>query len=562
MRANVLALSLLLTATLAHAEAAPSPPAARFVNRSAAGGEGTRKSPWIGWESAFASIPASGCEIRFAKGFYSKTLPIDLPVNLEGELRIVGEPGSEITLTDTTAGRRLFDIAKVADYDVFRNVVIEGIRLDANQVTNRQAVLIGNYKDGVTTTRLSFEKITIRKCYVYNVLTDPDFAKNHVGFVRLTPTTTGGESQVVFARDILIEQLAMYGGNWGVLITSGPTPKTLIDRVTIRDSVHDMRSKAFGVQPKFFPSTCFHVGSYALVGSASLQNDACFAPGDNCFEINNAQQAEMRSLSCRNPIATGFTLKNFVVPTDLANQRYLVADSAVVFDAGLPSGGGYTARGITANSAPLDFGSLEIVNFNFESKGRPVLNPAFAISAGTPAAGFRALTVNGLTVRLNWKRDGTVDVPLSDIYFDGEAKSWSSEGGPELPRVVVHDVSSEHSHVETEGTISHRVLWIAGSADLDVEGIVSRTDGSARDAFEVIRIADGIARTITGKIRNVTVLHPPGSPGTPKALHVAGTSAVTISPELILESVGGSSATNDGVDPTNRNAIRVVRRGG
>jgi hypothetical protein len=225
--------------------------------------------------------------------------------------------GATIKLSATAP--RAFDFAKIANFDYFKNIVINDLIVDVNHVGGKHHALIGTYQNGTPQSNISVTGMRVRRCKVINAdscssLNDYSVATNHRLCIHIAPTNhTTGE-----LTDIAIEDCRFEGGNEGVFVGVGGAP----DTATTMDDVHIRRCwhSTLAAPTAFFPSANFQLGSYALGGSWTIEGCTGLYSGDVGIEIDNFSSCTVTDTNIEDAYDYNFYFTNFSIPTDATGQ--------------------------------------------------------------------------------------------------------------------------------------------------------------------------------------------------------------------------------------------------
>lgn len=152
--------------------------------------------------------------------------PPTVPANLTGQIVIRGSGRGVTKIALTTTCNRLFDFAKVADGDVFRNVIVEDLTVDAAAIEINKATghgIIGTAAGGqnlFSGSDISISDIVVRRVVGLNA---PLNAGPGAGgtkqfyWINLAPWVDTNGTQRYVER-ILIEDVDLFGGETGIAI--------------------------------------------------------------------------------------------------------------------------------------------------------------------------------------------------------------------------------------------------------------------------------------------------------------------------------------------------------
>jgi hypothetical protein len=291
----------------------------RWVNLYKTSGSGTSADPWIGWETAFSTIPTSGANILFNAGFYTQNSAIALPVNLTGWLRIKGNGGAIIKITSTTPG--VFGVVAHSDYDTLKYIHIEGLQINGNSiagnVSEASPILIGSYT--TLARRLNYANIIIRDI----VMTGISTTGKTQGIALSTSHPASGETATSCV-DILIENIYQSGGNSGIVMTAGCDDATkgtthTFERVTIKNAYFNR-----GAVPSAFAfGAGLQLGQDAIVKDSLVEGCYWQNSEDVGVEIDNPYGVTVRNCTALDCFSTGFYATNFNTGTDLSKNTVL-----------------------------------------------------------------------------------------------------------------------------------------------------------------------------------------------------------------------------------------------
>jgi hypothetical protein len=279
-------------------------------------------------QSAIDALAKTGGTIVLAPGTYIWQSVPGLPKDLPNWLKIVGD--GDVTIQLTANGPRAFDFRKPADYDTFRNIWIENLVIDCNNVGGQNHVIVGTYQNGRGLDRISIENIVIRNVKTINVPVDPVNTQpsgnpiNHrLNVYLVTYHEAPGEKQTHIA-NVLIENCDFRGGNQGIVIggsvsPSAPGVNVFIDQIRINNCRHSLLS----VQTQLFHSANFHIGVLAFGGYVHITNCYGEYSGDVGVEINTMTYALVENVTIRDAASAAFYHRNHNNPQDPAAQRII-----------------------------------------------------------------------------------------------------------------------------------------------------------------------------------------------------------------------------------------------
>jgi hypothetical protein len=448
----------------------------RHVDRYATAGSGTTASPWTGWESAFSSIPTTeDTHIVFTPGVYQQNSAISLPVDLNANARLTIS-GYGATLKLTASAPRAFDIGRTANDQTFRNVVIEGLTVDAGNVGGRHHVLIGGYINGSDTlTRLNIENVVLRDLFITNVLTDSNTSVNHRLVVNLTclhtSATPNGEALNTI-KHVRCHNVVIEGGNAGINILGGSSAG-VSSNILLEDIVVDgCFWRGQSVPTTGFASSGVHIGNWGFCRHIKVTNCSFENGGDVGVEVNSAEDCSISHISARNVagVAVLFRCSN---TTSGLRYRAVIEDVAMQWDSATGSLFPRAVSVFTDSGSTCDSVVVRGVRATLKNVGNSQFPP-----------GFVYLTDQGDVRRIS----------LEDLYGEVAGVSYSSATGTSSTWVKVQESSTTTP------------LWLSiRDAYFRISGQVNT--GGARYAFFGVYIPNcgSTSTPVLLNVNNVTV---------------------------------------------------------
>jgi hypothetical protein len=357
-------------------------------------------------DAASAAIAAGGApvEVRLSGRNYAWTGSIPkLPCNLAGKLRINGG-GSKVTLSPSAAA--FLEINKVADYDVFRNVDIFDVDIDANNVAGYGHAIIGTstYSASAITTinRLSVDRIRVSRVTVTNLPTSWAGADFRAGVYLMAGLTGTAGEQAVSVTNVTCQDVKVNGGRFGIAIgarftTSG---RVLVDDCHIDRCYHDT-----GATPtNFLGCTNFFLGARAYGGYGSITNCHGRNSGDDGVEVNGLENVLVANCVIEDAANVAYLHNNFSPAKYAKSQKLTFRDCharVVNFQSG--SAAGMPGRGFLLNTktvattvaadAAIGASSIALVSATPNATDTDIFFP----TRGTVAIGTQVISYTGLT---------------------------------------------------------------------------------------------------------------------------------------------------------------------
>ena len=300
---------------------------------------------------------------------YTTKIGVPLPVGLSATLTIMGAGSGATTIKLSDNARNVFWIDQSANYDTFKNIVIEDLTVDNNNTEGRCHILVGNMPAAFTPQRrLNYENITVRRVEITNVGLDETQATTAKSGVLLLGTHAAAlEATQTSSTDVTVEDLVQAGGDncvgvtsWGAGSLVGGT-NHYYNRIAIRRCRHTIPS----VPSATYSQTSFYVcgsgfGDWFEIVDCESTNIA-----DDGIEVGAMQAGLIDGVTITNPFLTGILFRNTHALQDVDSQRIVVRNVQVNVDSDLAAVSGMIGR-------PVDWigdNSLTFGEFHFESLG-------------------------------------------------------------------------------------------------------------------------------------------------------------------------------------------------
>jgi hypothetical protein len=273
-----------------------------------------------------------------------------VPCNLVGRLRINGN-GAQVTLTGSAPA--FLEINKGADYDVFRNVDIFDVDIDANSIAGYGHAVIGtctwSASSLTTHTRVGVDNVRVSRIKVTNLPTSWADADFRAGVYLMAGLTGASGESAVSVTNVVVEDVRIEGGRFGVAIgarftTSG---RVYCDNVHINRCWHDT-----GATPiNFLGCTNFFLGARAYGGRGSVTNCHGKNSGDDGVEVNGLENALVDNCVIEDAANWGFLHNNFSPPGERSSQQIHFRDcQARVVNLVTSSAAGMGGKGYVLNT--------------------------------------------------------------------------------------------------------------------------------------------------------------------------------------------------------------------
>jgi hypothetical protein len=355
-------------------------------------------------DAASAAVAAGNgpVEVRLSGRTYLWSVSIPrLPCNLTGKLRINGG-GAKIQLSTTAA--TLLQINKGADYDVFRNVEITDLDIDANNVAGYGHVIIGTatYSTSAITThmRLGVDNIVVRRVRVTNLPTNWAGTDFRAGIYLMAGLTGAAGENPVSVTNVTVEDVRVEGGRFGVAIgarftTSG---RVYVDDCHITRCYHDT-----GATPAaFLGCTNFFLGARAYGGFGSITHCHGKNSGDDGVEINGLENVLIDDCLIEDAANVAYLHNNFSAPRYGRSQKikFRECHARVV---NLATSATLLGRGFLLNTrtvpsaAAADTAAASTTLPLADATPNATDTDIFFPTRGTVVAGTQVLTYTGLT---------------------------------------------------------------------------------------------------------------------------------------------------------------------
>jgi hypothetical protein len=340
-------------------------------------------------QEAVNALATTGGSIFLSPGTYVWQSVPRLPKDLPAWLKIVGK--GDVTVKLTSAGLRMLDFNKTADYDTFRSIWVENLQVDCNNVGGKHHVVIGTYIDGSFQTRINIENIVVRNVHAYHIPVDPTMTDNRIG-IDLTVFHFRPDEKQTYIKNILLENLNFEGGNGGMTVAGVSHPVNVwIDNVEFRNCTHSLLSP----QISSFASSNFHIGQGGFGGYAHIVDCYGEYSGDVGVEINAMQEALIERTTILDAFLVPFYYAHYNSPVDPESQRVTFRDCR---SERLHVTPGRTQSGTSAitayQGAGQILGNLIVENFTSFRQTAEWYSAADAISV---SGMIRSVKLNGVT---------------------------------------------------------------------------------------------------------------------------------------------------------------------
>lgn len=449
-----------------------------------------------------------------------------------GKVCIKGD-GAIVKLTSNVP--RFLDFTKVADHDLFHDIEVSDLIIDANNIAGQHHVIMGTYVGGVALGRMNFDGITVGNVKTMNVFWDGATAPNHrlnIWFiVARTAAGTATDGAENYMKNFLFDDLHLEGGNGGIGVTgTGPAVldlRVFMDEIALRRCWHS----TMNAPTAFFGSTNFHIGSRGYGNRATIENCYGYGSGDTGIETNALQSMDIKKTTIEDCWNIAFYHTNYANPPDPQTQRvdYENCETRVVSDNSLV-GLGY--RGAQNLSVPL--GTMNIRDCAYHRE-------AASIDATKSYAGFliqancqiQRINIDGFTYNIEGFTHSSGSFTLKPIDIN--------------PTTAECEISMRKINLRVNGTNSATILTdlinITGLARLDIDGVdfdVAIT-GATVNSVRLIELGNAVATTLRQSRLAGLKVRAAGADTDPRAVVVRGTGTLTILDTLLIENSDFSS---------------------
>jgi hypothetical protein len=483
-----------------------------------------------------------------------------------GWINIIGAPGAKITLSSNTS--RFLYLNKVADYDTFQKIRVEGLQIVASGTAGYGGVIIGNIlSSGGTSTRISFANIIVRNCTATGLYEQADTSTsqrmgimligNHVSTLEATQTST---------TDILVEDVAVYGGAGCANVCSfgaAPGVTHYYNNIRMRRVRHEIATPPAtnGSQTSFFIcGTGF--GDYCEIVDAYSKNVS-----DDAVEIGAMQTVHLERIRAVDPFFVGILFRNYHAPQDIQRQVLTAVDVVVT--------------GTTAGAAAASDGFNRCLGFAVLDDGNGygtvrLIRPQYYLDGGStthgyPAAGAQLFGVSAVSIKQveilspkivlnNYVINRSTSHEVHLVYFQSTATA---------PRLMVRDLVARFDGLTQSGSaqVNMSLVRAEGTCDVDIDGVdvvvpaITFPSGS----FRIVDLGRTTTSVISAKIRGVRPVT--GTVGGVSIYGVAinSTSTLTVTGEVAVtncEFAGMANSSADvQIDSTQAGKVRAVGNG-
>jgi hypothetical protein len=473
-------------------------------------------------QRAIDALSSTGGTITLRSGTYVWESVPALPKDLPNWLKIIGESGVIIKLTEK--GARAFDFRKTADYDTFQYIWLEGFTIDCNNIGGKHHVVLGTYVSGTATSRINLQNIVIRQIKTVNVPVDATEVKHRVNVCLLVRHPATGETQTSI-KDIWIEDCTFLGGNQGVVIggQNGAAQATgyniFLDRIFIHRCYHSL----LNVQSTGFSSVNFHIGYSGFGGYAHVADCYGEYSGDVGVEIDNmnalVENCVMRDAYDVEYFHTNYN--NLLTPNEqlvtfknCTARRISLANTSTSI--------GFKIR----TSLSTGLGSVVMENCKFYCEGGK--SGTFALDF-EPTDGFQRFAVRGFKANIQ-----SISVPSGDNSLIGITIVPS--GGSARGSVSLREIDITMTGALSGGTVNIWPVYVSGVMDLEIDDLTLDVNVTGIPDYTVsgLFIGPEAGSSIAGTIRNYRIKRIT-TDAHPRGIRVFGTDTLTIPGLLRIE---------------------------
>jgi hypothetical protein len=510
-------------------------------------------------QKSIDALPSGGV-ILMQPGTYTWSSVPAFPPNLQDWLKITGDAGAIIQLT--SLGPRAFDFSSGGAGQTFKNISIESLQIDCNNVGGKHHVILGTWVNGAGRSDINIDNIVLRNITTYNVPVDPSYA-NQRWNIWLVLTWYVGEPQRSIT-NILIEDLDLHGGNEGIAICAngdlgsgstavGPLKNVFIDNINVFRCHHTLLNPP----TMFFYSNNVQIGGTGYGGSCHIADCHGEFSGDDGIEVNGMTNAIVESCSVANAFAEAFYCNNFNGP-QTPNSQQIVIENCIA------TGSSQTlsntmSRGFVQTTAPgIPMGSISFLNCqynrNYPHSGQ--FSGAEAISLNA-TSGLQYVLISGFQAYIQGDYACTSFSSLVGIFVNTGSASGASVN---ISQAEIHVSGKRNSG-------SADLVWDGleldgNDATLALEDIVvdMQITNSSTNGLVGINLGPNPNCKMSGTIQNLKIAHMLDD-SQPFGVIVRGQNTLTIPTQIQIES-SDFSGISSGVhvlfiSPSNASKVKI-----
>jgi hypothetical protein len=233
----------------------------------------------------------------------------------------------------------------------FKNLVVEGFRVDFNAQTSRGAAILGNSNSPDLPYHADYANIVIRDVYSYNIPTAA--SGGQAAHVYITSRHAGASESLNTINNVFCKNVLMEGGVHGIFVggqaDAGSACEVKYDNIVFEDCLHDYLATYTAAT-----GSNFQVGQHAYGGRVQMVRCEGRYGNDSSFEVNSFQNLLYRDCVVKDPRNCGFYWRNFHAPTNANTQTVTVEGCRVLIENVIPSYPNYPCRGIQGGPLATD----------------------------------------------------------------------------------------------------------------------------------------------------------------------------------------------------------------
>jgi hypothetical protein len=478
-------------------------------------------------QSVINHLAGTGGLIELAPGIYVwETVPA-FPRDLPSWLKIVGDEGAVIRLT--LSGPRAFDFDKEADYDTFRNIWIENLFIDCNNVGGWNHVVLGTLRNGVSQSRINIENLMIRNVTTMNVPVDPTLTNHRLNIHLQVRHDAPGEKQT-HIENVWVENCDLRGGNEGVSIAGQGGPSVTGLNIFI-DNVHilNCRHSLIAPQAKNFPSANFQIGNRGYGGYGEIANCYGEFSGDVGVEVDAMTNVLVKNVTIVDAVNEAFYHTNMNNPGN-PNVQTIVFKNCVSEKAGLSDSSVYGRGFLIGSSLSVPIGTVILEGCAFYSSAGSYLTYPSKLGDAlivNPSSGMTELSVSKFKAVVEGVAKTTPSSSaLNVIYIEPTGTTTT---------VSLTDVDVLVRGSRNAGNLVVRALFLSGLVALNLDNMTVDIKIAGSSENGLIGIDAGVdPSTIDGMISRFRAIQL-SDDNNPRPIVVEGTSTLTIKDRLSVE---------------------------
>lgn len=268
----------------------------------------------LGADGGEIVIPNQGAEYTW------NTVP-KFPAGLAGKLSIIGVGTPVIKFTAT--GNRFLDVNRTADYQTFRNLLIDGLYIDTDGQCDQDHIIFGTRTGGTwaSAQRVNFDNITIQNVECVNVGIDPTAPSGPFAVATVSTHLSSAEATQTTIKNITVKNVVSDGG-FALTVIAGVDLSGLfnanvyLDNIVVEDCRHMIPTKP----TNFFGSSSYIIGGGGFGDRAYLRNLYGQNSGDNIYEVDAMQTVVYDNCTGKDAYNLLFYTTNYHAASDYRSQ--------------------------------------------------------------------------------------------------------------------------------------------------------------------------------------------------------------------------------------------------